>query len=107
MLYQKNLFSYYILCYSSIPRISAERGAQLAQAERFEEAQWNGAAVLRRFSNPSSALGVIAEPTEFYLFHDGEALYADTVSMHLLPKALRLIVPAGVGRGIDNPPLIL
>jgi diacylglycerol kinase family enzyme len=38
---------------------------------------------------------------------DGEALYADTVSMHLLPKALRLIVPAGIGRGTDNPPLAL
>ena len=38
---------------------------------------------------------------------DGEALYADTVSMHLLPKALRLIVPAGIGRGTDNPPLSL
>ena len=38
---------------------------------------------------------------------DGEALYADTVSMHLLPKALRLIVPAGLGRGTPNPPLCL
>ena len=38
---------------------------------------------------------------------DGEALYADSVSMHLLPKAMRLIVPAGLGAGCDTPPLIL
>ena len=37
---------------------------------------------------------------------DGEAIWADTVSMHLLPKALNLIVPAGVGRD-SNPPISL
>ena len=38
---------------------------------------------------------------------DGEAIYADTVHMHLLPKALNLIVPAGLGNGVENPPLSL
>ena len=38
---------------------------------------------------------------------DGEALRATSVKMKLLPKALKLIVPAGLGHGMDNPPLAL
>ena len=38
---------------------------------------------------------------------DGEALYADVVDMKLLPKALKLIIPDGLGSGTDIPPLSL
>ena len=38
---------------------------------------------------------------------DGEALRATSVRMELLPKALKLIVPAGLGHGTENPPLTL
>jgi len=38
---------------------------------------------------------------------DGEAIPATSVSMHLMPKAMRLIVPKGLGAGTDNPPLKL
>ena len=46
-------------------------------------------------------------PGEEVINLDGEALYGDTVSMHLLPKAMKLIVPAGLGQGTANPPLRL
>ena len=46
-------------------------------------------------------------PGEEVINLDGEALYGDTVSMHLLPKAMNLIVPAGLGQGTANPPLRL
>ncbi|MBR3239204.1 MAG: YegS/Rv2252/BmrU family lipid kinase [Oscillospiraceae bacterium] len=46
-------------------------------------------------------------PGEEVINLDGEALYGDTVSMHLLPKAMKLIVPAGLGQGTANPPLCL
>lgn len=38
---------------------------------------------------------------------DGEAIPATSVSMHLMPKALRLIVPRGLGHGAGIPPLTL
>ena len=38
---------------------------------------------------------------------DGEALRARTVDMHLLPKALNLIVPKGLGSGAERTPLNL
>ena len=38
---------------------------------------------------------------------DGEGIPATSVSIHLVPKALRLIVPRGLGGGTDNPPLSL
>ena len=38
---------------------------------------------------------------------DGEALYARSVHMKLMPKALNLIVPKGLGRGTEIPPLSL
>ena len=38
---------------------------------------------------------------------DGEALRATSVKMRLLPKALKLIVPAGLGRETENLPLSL
>ena len=38
---------------------------------------------------------------------DGEALYAAAVDMKLLPKALKLIIPDGLGSGTDIPPLSL
>ncbi|MBR1566104.1 MAG: diacylglycerol kinase family lipid kinase [Oscillospiraceae bacterium] len=38
---------------------------------------------------------------------DGEALRATKVEMKLLPKALRLIVPKGLGHGTEIPPLRL
>ena len=38
---------------------------------------------------------------------DGEALRAKTVEMHLIPKALRMIVPKGLGHGVSLPPLSL
>jgi len=46
-------------------------------------------------------------PGEEVINLDGEALYGDTVSMHLLPKAMKLIVPRGLGQGTANPPLRL
>ena len=38
---------------------------------------------------------------------DGEAIPATSVNMHLMPNALRLIVPKGFGSGSRIPPLIL
>ena len=38
---------------------------------------------------------------------DGEALYNTSVHMKLIPKALKLIVPKGVGHGAEIPPLSL
>lgn len=38
---------------------------------------------------------------------DGEALYADTVRMRLLPKALHLIVPKGIPVAVQNSPISL
>jgi diacylglycerol kinase family enzyme len=38
---------------------------------------------------------------------DGEGLRAKSVSMKLLPKALNLIVPRGLGHGTELPPLTL
>ncbi len=38
---------------------------------------------------------------------DGEALRATAVEMKLIPKAMNLIVPAGLGRGTSLPPLSL
>ncbi len=38
---------------------------------------------------------------------DGEAIRATSVNMHLMPKALKLIVPKGLGSGTDIPPLDL
>ncbi|MBQ9662269.1 MAG: diacylglycerol kinase family lipid kinase [Oscillospiraceae bacterium] len=38
---------------------------------------------------------------------DGEALYASEVEMKLLPGALKLIVPRGLGHGTELPPLAL
>lgn len=35
---------------------------------------------------------------------DGEALFANSVNMHLIPRALRLIVPAGLGVSTPNSP---
>ena len=35
---------------------------------------------------------------------DGEALFANSVNMHLIPRALRLIVPAGLGVSAPNSP---
>ena len=37
MLYQKNLFSYYILCWSSIPRITLEAEKAVSVAEKKAE----------------------------------------------------------------------
>ncbi len=38
---------------------------------------------------------------------DGEALRAGSVNMHLVPKALNLIIPRGLGSGAVNPPVSL
>lgn len=38
---------------------------------------------------------------------DGEALRARKVEMHLLPKALNLVVPKGLGSGAEKPPIAL
>ena len=38
---------------------------------------------------------------------DGEGLRAKSVNMKLIPKALKLIVPKGLGRGTGHPPLKL
>ena len=38
---------------------------------------------------------------------DGEGLRAKSVSMKLLPKAMNLIVPKGLGHGTELPPLTL
>ena len=38
---------------------------------------------------------------------DGESLRARSVEMKLLPRALKLIVPKGLGKGTEIPPLTL
>ena len=38
---------------------------------------------------------------------DGEAIRAGSVNMHLVPNALNLIVPKGLGSGTDHPPVSL
>ncbi len=58
-----------------IPRITAEKANELASAEYFLPEYWNGAAVITTFSS-CTGMGKIAVPTAFYLFHDGENLWA-------------------------------
>lgn len=57
-----------------IPRITEEKAAELSAAGTFLEDDWYGAAVVRTFSS-CTGKGKIAQPTTFYLFHDGENLW--------------------------------
>ncbi len=58
-----------------IPRITAEKAAELAAADSFWAPDWEGAAVIRTFTN-HQGFGSIPLATSFYLFHDGENLWA-------------------------------
>ena len=58
-----------------------------------------------------SMLPICAVPTPYIEFDgedvinlDGEALFANSVNMHLIPRTLRLIVPAGLGVSTPNSP---
>ena len=62
-----------------IPKISNERASRLLQAENWNENDWVGAAVLRSFSNRSTASVGIPEGTAFHLMHDGENLWLAAV----------------------------
>ena len=59
-----------------IPQITPKKAEALATAKSFDVEAWKGAAMIRAFQNPSSALGQIPEDTAFYLFHDGVQLLA-------------------------------
>ncbi len=57
-----------------IPRITAEKAAELSAVDMFREDDWAGAAVVRTFSGLNGKKTIPA-PTSFYLFHDGENLW--------------------------------